>query len=303
MPDSRRDPRAAARRARATPRSSRHRRHPGADRRRPRRGAGPGAAREPSSPRSPPRYALVGCCQRPAARRRAADRRASTSSLRRKPRPRAARARARWSRGSTQRSGHRGRAAAGFVERLDAGRLDGCGLRIEDKGPIQAIHWRGAPDDELAEGRAREVAELAAEQGLLRTAAARCWRCARSPRSTRAAARAAARASPAISAALFGGDDTTDLDAFTALRELLRRGELEHAVCVGGRLGGGTGRASAASRRGGRRAGGLRSTCCGASLMLFCDLLRVTVLLIAGVATALGAVSVIVANRDSTPRR
>ena len=33
--------------------------------------------------------------------------------------------------------------------------------------------------------------------------------------------------------------------------------------------------------------------------MLFCDLLRSTVLLVAGVATALGAVSVVVANQDS----
>src|SRR5687768_9494495 len=33
--------------------------------------------------------------------------------------------------------------------------------------------------------------------------------------------------------------------------------------------------------------------------MLFCDLLRVSVLLVAGVATALGAVGIIVANRDA----
>ena len=33
--------------------------------------------------------------------------------------------------------------------------------------------------------------------------------------------------------------------------------------------------------------------------MLYCDLLRITVLLVAGVATALGAVTVIVANQDS----
>ena len=33
--------------------------------------------------------------------------------------------------------------------------------------------------------------------------------------------------------------------------------------------------------------------------MLFCDLLRITVLLVAGVATALGAVSVVIANRDA----
>jgi hypothetical protein len=33
--------------------------------------------------------------------------------------------------------------------------------------------------------------------------------------------------------------------------------------------------------------------------MLFCDLLRVTVLLVAGVATALGTVAVVIANRDA----
>lgn len=33
--------------------------------------------------------------------------------------------------------------------------------------------------------------------------------------------------------------------------------------------------------------------------MLFCDLLRLTVLLVAGVATALGAVTVVIANQDS----
>ena len=37
--------------------------------------------------------------------------------------------------------------------------------------------------------------------------------------------------------------------------------------------------------------------------MLFCDLLRVTVLLVAGVATALGAVSVVVANQDADDAR
>ena len=39
--------------------------------------------------------------------------------------------------------GHRGTAAASFASRLDWRHLDGCGLRLEDKGPIQAIHWRG----------------------------------------------------------------------------------------------------------------------------------------------------------------
>ena len=40
--------------------------------------------------------------------------------------------------------------------------LRAAGLRIEDKGPIQALHWRGAADEAAAEGLAREIAEEAA---------------------------------------------------------------------------------------------------------------------------------------------
>ena len=40
-------------------------------------------------------------------------------------------------------------------------------------------------------------------------------------------------------AALYVGDDTTDLDAFHALRELVKEGMVERAVCVGVQLGGG----------------------------------------------------------------
>ena len=35
-----------------------------------------------------------------------------------------------------------------------------------------------------------------------------------------------------MDAALYVGDDTTDLDAFRGLRELVASGALEHAVCV-----------------------------------------------------------------------
>ena len=36
-----------------------------------------------------------------------------------------------------------------------------------------------------------------------------------------------------VAAAMYVGDDTTDLDAFRALRGLANRGTLEHALCVG----------------------------------------------------------------------
>jgi len=35
-----------------------------------------------------------------------------------------------------------------------------------------------------------------------------------------------------VTAAMYVGDDTTDLDAFRGLRELAQAGSLEHAICV-----------------------------------------------------------------------
>ncbi len=39
----------------------------------------------------------------------------------------------------------RGHRAAEFVAGLDRDRLAALGLRSEDKGPIQVLHWRGRP--------------------------------------------------------------------------------------------------------------------------------------------------------------
>ena len=128
--------------------------------------------------------------------------------------------------------GHRGAAAAGFVARLDSRLLDGCGLRFEDKGPIQAIHWRTAPDPELAESRAREVAKLASEQGLHPHFGRKVLELRPVAEVHKGTAVRAVLAESEVTAALFGGDDTTDLDAFAALAELAAAGGLEHAVCV-----------------------------------------------------------------------
>jgi trehalose 6-phosphate phosphatase len=127
---------------------------------------------------------------------------------------------------------HRGTAAAGFVARLDSSRLDGCGLRFEDKGPIQAIHWRTAPDPELAESRAREVAELASEQGLHPHFGRKVLELRPVAEVHKGTAVRGILAESGVAAALFGGDDTTDLDAFAALQELTASERLGHAVCV-----------------------------------------------------------------------
>src|ERR1700761_3828843 len=56
--------------------------------------------------------------------------------------------------------------AAAFIATVEAARLDAAGLRLEDKGPIQALHWRGAPDEARAEVTAREIAVDAGRAGL-----------------------------------------------------------------------------------------------------------------------------------------
>src|SRR5438270_11345432 len=45
-----------------------------------------------------------------------------------------------------------------FVAIHDGEPLRALGVRVEDKGPIVALHWRGAPDEDEAEARLRAVA-------------------------------------------------------------------------------------------------------------------------------------------------
>ena len=129
--------------------------------------------------------------------------------------------------------GHRGPAAAGFVSRLDWAHLDAVGLRLEDKGPIQAIHWRGAADVEAAAQRAREVALLVEEEGLVPHLGRMVLEIRPLATVHKGIATRRLVAEAGATRALFGGDDRTDLDAFDALRDLRSAGALEHAVCVG----------------------------------------------------------------------
>jgi trehalose-phosphatase len=124
-------------------------------------------------------------------------------------------------------------AALEFLAGLDPKSLAAAGLRPEDKGPIQALHWRGADDEAHAEGQAHEIAVAAGHAGL-----EPCW--GRKVLELRPvggggkdAAVASLLAGGQLSAAVYAGDDRTDLDAFRRLRELSEEGELASAVCVG----------------------------------------------------------------------
>ena len=107
-------------------------------------------------------------------------------------------------------------------------------MRAEDKDVIRAFHWRGAPDEEAAEAAVREIAERAEDAGLV-THWGRKVLEIRPPVELNKGRGVAAPASRRrrLDVAAYVGDDTTDLDAFAALRALVEEKQLEHALCVG----------------------------------------------------------------------
>jgi trehalose 6-phosphate phosphatase len=115
----------------------------------------------------------------------------------------------------------------------DTAELDGTGLRREDKGPIQALHWRGAEDETAAEARARELAVTAGKAGLEPRWGRKVLELRPTGGGGKDAATASLLAIDGVDRAVYAGDDRTDLDAFRRLRQLREGGDLEVAVCVG----------------------------------------------------------------------
>jgi trehalose 6-phosphate phosphatase len=106
-------------------------------------------------------------------------------------------------------------------------------IRIEDKGPIVAFHWRGVPDERGAETWLQGLAQEAEAAGFA-THWGRKVLELRPPVPVdkgQAVRNLVGRAQSRT--ALFGGDDVTDLDAFNALDSLLEEDVLSAAVRVG----------------------------------------------------------------------
>jgi len=120
-----------------------------------------------------------------------------------------------------------------FVAERDTPELRLLRVRIEDKGPIAALHWRGVPDEDAALTRLEGVAQEAEAAGLA-THWGRKVLEIRPPvplDKGRAVRDLVERCG--VRTALYGGDDATDLDAFDALDALDAEGTLEAAVKVG----------------------------------------------------------------------
>ncbi len=106
-------------------------------------------------------------------------------------------------------------------------------VRAEDKDAIAAYHWRGAPDEAAAEAAVRDLAARAESAGLAVHWGRKVLE-VRPPVAIdkgRGVSRLLRGAH--VDAALYVGDDRTDVDAFRALRADAASDRLRHAVCVG----------------------------------------------------------------------
>jgi trehalose 6-phosphate phosphatase len=105
-------------------------------------------------------------------------------------------------------------------------------VRCEDKDAIAAFHWRGAPDERAAAAAAAEIAELAEREGFAVHWGRKVLEVRPPVKLDKGLGIAALLRGSTVSAALYVGDDRTDLDAFRALRALVESGRLARAVCA-----------------------------------------------------------------------
>jgi trehalose 6-phosphate phosphatase len=119
-----------------------------------------------------------------------------------------------------------------FVAGLDRAELERIGFRIEDKGAIFALHWRQAGNQGEAEARASEIESDAEWNGLVPRFGRKVLEIRPDVSIDKGIAVQSLLHDDRLSAALYGGDDRTDADAFRALHGLRDAGRLTAAVAV-----------------------------------------------------------------------
>jgi trehalose 6-phosphate phosphatase len=124
-------------------------------------------------------------------------------------------------------------AVKAFARDAYSSELQRLRVRAEDKQAIAAFHWRGAPDEDAAEAAIRAVAERAEAEGLFIHWGRKVLEIR--PPVPMSKGRGVRRllGGADLAAALYVGDDKTDVDAFEGLHALVADGELGTAVCVG----------------------------------------------------------------------
>ena len=120
--------------------------------------------------------------------------------------------------------------AARFVAEHDSPHWVSAKIRVEDKGPIQALHWRGA--GERTEALVREIAEQAKSADLVTHWGRKVLELRPPDMEGKAGAVEALLADSGLSTVVFAGDDQTDLDAVKRLRKMKEDGQIENLLIV-----------------------------------------------------------------------
>jgi trehalose 6-phosphate phosphatase len=120
-----------------------------------------------------------------------------------------------------------------FTEDAFDERLRRLRVRLEDKEAIAALHWRGVPDEEDAQAAVQDVARRAEQAGFTSHWGRKVLEIRPPVRIDKGAGIVSLLRDKDLAAALYVGDDTTDLDAFRGLTELVDGGRLGTAVRVG----------------------------------------------------------------------
>jgi trehalose 6-phosphate phosphatase len=128
---------------------------------------------------------------------------------------------------------HWGRRIGAFVAEQDGQELHRNRIRLEDKGPISAFHWRGAPDESAAEHLLAGVAGEAEKAGFGVHWGRKVLEIRPPVAFDKGTGIVHLLGDADLAAAMYVGDDTTDLDAFRGLRELVDSGRIGRALCVG----------------------------------------------------------------------
>ena len=125
------------------------------------------------------------------------------------------------------------RRVQGFMREAYDDELRRLRVRLEDKEAIAALHWRGVPDEEAARAALEDVARRAEEAGYKTHRGRKVLEIRPPVRIDKGAGVTGLLRDLDLAAALYVGDDTTDLDAFRALGELAEAAGLDHALRVG----------------------------------------------------------------------
>jgi trehalose 6-phosphate phosphatase len=106
-------------------------------------------------------------------------------------------------------------------------------VRLEDKEAIAALHWRGVPDEEGAHRAVEEVARDAEDAGFVTHWGRKVLEIRPPVRIDKGMGILRLLHDTELAAAVYVGDDLTDVDAFRGLDELAATGRIGTAVKVG----------------------------------------------------------------------